>query len=125
MLPDSAPIAGVRYDGFPLNRPVGQNNYGWVSLADCQHLCHITDQCLFFNWEALSLNRTSGTCWLKYGMGMRFEDSNFTFGFKKRAGLNILTVPHISVVNIISSSTSTGLLKLQIYIFLTYFVKAV
>ena len=78
MLSDSAPIGGVRYDGFPLDRPVGQNNYGMVSLADCQFLCNITDQCLFFNF-----NRTEGTCWLKYGMGERFEDDNFMFGLSR------------------------------------------
>ena len=110
MLSDSAPIGGVRYDGFPLDRPVGQNNYGMVSLADCQFLCNITDQCLFFNF-----NRTEGTCWLKYGMGERFEDDNFTFGFKERAGLNILTVPHLQL--------DSKSFYLKIYFFLTYLSK--
>ena len=53
-----------RYVGHPLNKPMGNNDYGATKDAFvCQKLCQNTDGCMWFN---LDVNQH---CWLKTARG--------------------------------------------------------
>ena len=51
---------------------MGKNDYKWVTLTECQYLCHLTEMCFYFNWQARYTSwNTVGNCWLKWGLGMQ------------------------------------------------------
>ena len=60
---DNYPRIRHHYDGFHLYNQAGLSCYQYLSLDECQLLCQITDQCLYFNANSQQ------HCCLKYGVG--------------------------------------------------------
>ena len=81
---DNYPRSGYHYSGFPLNNFEAVNFYEELSLDECQYLCQITDQCLFFNYS-----NQSRICYLKHGMGEKKKSTGLVgdyFGNKYSSG---------------------------------------
>ena len=60
--------------GFPLNNVEGRNVYPSVNINECQELCEITKNCLYFVHGTKTNN-----CYVKYGLaneGLAFGASN-------------------------------------------------
>ena len=69
-------------EGFALKKKGGNNAYPNLTLGECQELCEITDNCLYFKLDSYPTGRN---CQLFYGMGeWRFSTSTFKpyFGHK-------------------------------------------
>ena len=69
------------------------SDYGQVTPDECQYLCQITKECLYYN------HNKHGVCWLKYGIGTKKEvnspDDSRYMGNKYSSGgldLHILKV---------------------------------
>ena len=52
--------------GFPLKNNGGTNSFHNLTLSECQKLCEITENCLYFK---LNESLTETNCQLYYGMG--------------------------------------------------------
>ena len=64
---DNYPRRGHHYQGFPLRDFANTNAYDKVSVDECQYLCQIARECLYYN------HNEHGVCWLKYGIGKKKE----------------------------------------------------
>ena len=62
---DNYPRRGHHYQGFPLRNFARENAYEKVTVDECQYLCQITKECLYFN------HNVDDVCWLKFGIGFK------------------------------------------------------
>ena len=62
---DNYPRRGHHYQGFPLRNFGNENAYGKVTVDECQYLCQIARECLYYN------HNVDKVCWLKFGIGFK------------------------------------------------------
>ena len=98
---DNYPRRGHHYSGFPLRNFANTNEYGKVTVDECQYMCQIASECLYYN------HNEHNVCWLKYGIGkkskadeppnlLRYMGNKYSSGEELQLRLMFLNLPNFS-----------------------------